>query len=102
MATAVHSLWPSEIRPGVLSPFAILKMQAEALGTITNHILLGEVKVANDVDGKETSVSLDIVVPALENRRHRILTARHHPNLIYPAQIDADCFRPNRLTEGIT
>jgi hypothetical protein len=91
MATSVASLWPTDIQPTVQSPFAILDGQARELTRITNGILVGDVKVAR-TDDQHVIVTLDIVVPALDNYRHRILQVTHGLDMIYPAWIEADCF----------
>jgi hypothetical protein len=99
MADVVGSLWPSDIRPNVLSPFAILEPQAKALAAITRGILVGEIKVEYGEGRKKTLLHFDILVPALDGYRRRILTASHQTDMIYPVRVDADCFRPITLHE---
>jgi hypothetical protein len=98
MSEVLDSLWSPEIRPTVRSPFAILDDQARALASQTEGILVGQTRVTRDEDRANTEVHLDIVVPVLNNSRHRILTARHRTDLVYPAWIDADCFRRSGLS----
>ena len=93
MSTAKQSLWPSEIKPGIQIPFAILQQQAEALTKQTEGLLVGEVKVSHNEDRSVTHVALDMVVPLLDNYRHRVLSVTHRANLIYPAEVDAELFR---------
>lgn len=105
MTDPVNSLWPSDIRPDALSPFAILELQAGALAVQTKGILVGQVRVSHDDGDTNTHVSLDLVAPLLENFRRRILTATHRTDRIYPARVDADCFRARGLaawTRAIT
>jgi len=92
MAQVIDSLWSPTIRPTILSPFAILDLQARALTQQTNGILVGDVKVAHDEDKKTTYLHLDLIVPAL-NYRQRALTAEHAADMIYPVRIDAAYFR---------
>jgi hypothetical protein len=100
MSEVLDSLWSPEIRPTVRSPFAILDDQARALTSQTEGILVGQTRVTHDEDRANTEVHLDIVVPALNNSRHRILTARYRTDLVYPAWIDADCFRRPAIVPG--
>jgi hypothetical protein len=92
MSVATQSLWPPDIRPGIQTPFAILQQQAEALTAQTEGLLVGEVKVLYNEDRSITSVTLDIVVPSLDNYRHRVLTVTHKTKLIYPVEVDAEMF----------
>jgi hypothetical protein len=97
VANTLNNLWLSDIRPDVLSPFAILELQAQALGPITKGLLLGEVHVSYDAGKENTYVSLDLIAPALHNYRRRILTAAYRTDMIYPVRVDADCFRPKGI-----
>jgi hypothetical protein len=95
MSVAVDSLWPSDIKPTILSPRTILEGQAQALTKKTNGLLVGDLRVSHDEEKNRTYLSLDVVVPALNNYRHRILTATHARETIYPTRIDADYFKPS-------
>lgn len=91
MTTTIPSLWPDQIKVDILPPLVVLKAQAAALGRLTQGI----------VDAQVTSVKhptrvehrLDLVVPALDDIRHRILTISHSPDRLYPVTLDADCYR---------
>lgn len=89
----VASLWSSDIKPNVLSPFAILDPQAQALTEQTKGLLVGELKVAHDNEKKTTSLTLDLIAPVLNNYRRRILTATYRTDMLYPVMVDADSFR---------
>ncbi len=96
MATNVQSFWPRVIRPKILSPLAILRGQAEALATQTGGVLLAEVTkkdIATDHKNRTDALTLDIVVPALSNYRHRILRVVHAKDQPYPAIVEAEIFR---------
>jgi hypothetical protein len=97
--SAVASLWSPDIRPDALSAFAILEPQAQALARQTKGLLVGELRVAHDDEGKTTRLSLDLIAPLLNNYRRRVLTVTHPTNMIYPAKVDADCFRRNPLVD---
>ena len=96
MSERITSFWPDEIRPELLSPRAILKAQAEALANQTGGVLLAEIK-STQTDSGIVELNFDIVVPALNGYRHRILTVAHDKDLPYPAMIDAETFRPGSL-----
>jgi hypothetical protein len=96
---AVASLWSPDIQSTALSPFAILEEQAQALGEQTNGLLVGDVKLVKDNEAGSTRLTLDLVAPLLSNYRRRILTVTHRIDMIYPARVDADCFRGNPVAE---
>jgi hypothetical protein len=86
------SYWSSEIKATVQSPYAILEPQAQALSRQTNGILVGELSVSHEAEGKRARIQLDLVVPALDSYRHRILVVTHDVNMVYPARLHAECF----------
>jgi hypothetical protein len=91
------SLWPPDIKADVQSPRTILDLQAKALSRQTNEVLLGEVQTSYDKEKGTVFVSLDIVVPALNGLRRRLLTASHRTDMIYPVKVEAACFADGRL-----
>lgn len=97
MATTIPTLWPEDIKVDVLPPLTILKYQAAKLREITKGILQAEVTT---VTGSDDFVShrLDLIAPALEGRRFRVLIATHRTDF-YPVVLEADCFRP-RIAPG--
>lgn len=97
MPEVAESLWSPEIKPTTQSPFAILDIQAKALTKQTNGILVGDLKVVNSPENK-TTLYLDMVVPALNNFRHGVLTATYDRDAMYPVKVDAACFRQPRDT----
>lgn len=92
MSQTIESLWPQQIRERVLSPTVILRAQAEALARQTGGILLGEIN--KQVTEKGVSLAFNIVVPALDNYRHRVLDILYAENSPYPAIVDAEILRP--------
>jgi hypothetical protein len=100
MSSLIEVSWPSDIRPTVQSPFAIIQPLGNGLTRQTKGRLVGEVRLTKSADGKTAFVTLDIVVPALNHYRRRILTASYDAEMIYPALIDADCFRPKTAVEA--
>ncbi len=93
MAQTIESLWPDQIRPKALSPNAILKAQAIALAKQTGSVLLGEIRL-NEEEKGILKLEFNILVLALGDYRHRILTIAHRANLPYPAVVDAEVLRP--------
>ena len=91
MSEQIKSLWPAEIRPHILSPMIILKAQAEALVKQTGGILSADVK-RKETEGGKVELTFDIVVPALNGYRHRILNVAYDMNLPYPCIVDAEFF----------
>src|SRR5262249_39724791 len=90
------SLWAPEIRPAVQSPWMILQTQAEALGEQTAGVLVGELR-RRENEERKVMLTLDIVVPALNDYRPRVLVAVHGKDLLYPVTVDAEVFRPSGL-----
>jgi|SRR5829696_2043064 len=90
MAQNIQSLWSPDIKATVLSPLTILKGQAEALALQTGGVLLAE--IVEDHEEADVSLSLDLVAPALQGSRHRILRVVHKDGLPYPATVEAEVF----------
>ncbi len=93
--------WPTEIQPEIRSPYSILQQEAQGLEPQTRGILVAEVSADAPEGEKRIKLHLDIIVPALNNYRRRILTASYDKNMVYPVTVDADCFRPRSLAEVI-
>lgn len=94
MAATIPSLWP-EIKVDILPPVAILRAQANRLGELTQGILEAEMTT---VTGEQDFVAhrLDLIAPALDGRRVRVLIATHRTDF-YPVVIEADSNRPKKL-----
>ncbi len=91
MSQNIQSLWSPEIKAEVMSPSTILKGQAEALALQTGGVLLAEVTSEN-TEGGRIALSFDLVAPALQGSRHRILKVSYSKNLPYPAEVQAEVF----------
>ena len=78
--------------PTSLSPYKILKEQAEVLGSQTKGILHGEVE-QRTAGMERIALNFDIVVPRLDGSRYRILTIGHGKDSSYPAVLDAEAIR---------
>jgi hypothetical protein len=90
------SLWPSAIKPEVMSPMEILTIQAEALAEQTKGVLkadvsLAEVRVRDSKEKLQLKevINFDIVAPILEEYRHRILAVSYNKGLPYPATVES-------------
>ena len=85
----IPDLWPSAaLKMNVLTPVAILRTQATRLGQRTGGVLVGEVTVVTG-ENKQVVLSLELIVPALNNYRYRLLSVRHAQDAIYPAEVSA-------------
>ena len=82
MPADIPSLWSDLIKPGILSPFAILRAQAEALKEQTNSILVPEIN--SEEHGSRIKHTLLIVVPPLDGFRYSALEIAHHKISPYP------------------
>ena len=88
MAT-IPNLWPEEtVSVAAVSPLAILRIQAENLTRMTQGLLQGDIVTSSYTT--RVQHSFDIVAPALNGYRHRILTITHDQSLIYPVFFSAD------------
>ncbi len=98
MSMITESLWPDVIRAEVQSPSAILLAQAEALTKQTSGVLMGKVGTSLSEE-QDILLHFSIVVPDLGDYRHRIMVVQHGKDMLYPARIDAEVFRPASLIE---
>ncbi len=65
MAT-IGGFWPTEIKPDIQPPLAILKPRAAELTQLTKGILVGEISTTTDREQTWLFHNLDAVVPALK------------------------------------
>lgn len=93
MKQQADSLWSPDIKPGILSPRDILDLQAIALREQTDGLLNAEVRTVLDRSEGAVYLILDVIAPTLGDERHRILTARHFADRIYPCHLDAQGLR---------
>ncbi|HEY6334052.1 MAG TPA: hypothetical protein VI756_32350 [Blastocatellia bacterium] len=86
-------LWPDNFgTEPLVTPASILRAQAAALGRKTNHLVEGEVEPRTTPS--DFIYSLDLVAPALDNYRYRLLTIRHGIGL-YPVAVSLEAARYN-------
>lgn len=84
MAGKIPNLWPTEtVSVSTLSPLAILRTQAANLTELTHGLLIGEV-ITDDLLEEGVYHHFDMIAPALDGYRHRILTVKHDPSMLYP------------------
>jgi hypothetical protein len=100
MSDNIQSLWPDQIRPRILSPLAILKAQGDALAIKTGGVLLADIK-SKEIENDRVALTFDIVVPALNDYHHRILSAGYSKDLPYPVVVDAEIFRSQKTQTGL-
>src|SRR5207244_13081321 len=81
--------WPPVLKPNILTPAAILQQQAQALGEQTKGVLVGAVVKGSSPDTSKVLLHLDIIAPALDNYRRRILSAHHEANAAHPVFLDS-------------
>lgn len=92
MATEIPNLWPPEISVLVVKPATILRAAASQIRAMTKGVLDGEVGRTTSQDGKNVLLLFDLIAPALNHYRHRLLTAEHSKNMVYPVKVFADCY----------
>lgn len=91
MTDVITSYWPDDIAATVLTPLAVLKIQAGTLSGKTHGVLDADVVPAQTP--KQTALELRLVAPALLEVR-TILTASHATKEPYPVTVDAAVFKP--------
>ncbi len=89
MADTIPNLWSTaDLKVSILTPIAILRTQATLLSQTTQRLLVGEVRTTTSDKG-ELIIDFDVVVPALNNYRHTLLTVKHTKTENYPATVFA-------------
>jgi hypothetical protein len=90
MPSRIPDLWPDDISTEVLTPLAILRAQVPGLERRTKGLL--EVDLNSVEKEKEVVHNFDLVAPALDRFRERILVVTHERNRVYPATLEAAVF----------
>jgi hypothetical protein len=89
MANVIPDLWPDEIGDlDVLTPLAILRIQAGQLKQKTRGLVEAEVETETSVDASAEHYYFDLIAPALNRYRVRLLDAWHVPKRVYPVYVD--------------
>jgi hypothetical protein len=83
MPPTIPNLWPEDIKVDVLSPLAILRAQAGLMGQMTRGLIEAEVTTTATEHGR-VEHQLDLIAPALDGYRQRILIASHDEESVYP------------------
>lgn len=91
----VESFWAVPDLTNVRTPLSILREQAAALTEQTKGVLVGEVDVTRDDNG-DLRIRMDVVSPALNNYRYRILSYKQ-PISMYPGTLFAEVMAVNKL-----
>lgn len=87
MPDTITNLWSPQLKSKVLSPFAILRIQASQVSPMTQGILRAE--VAPISSEKQMTINLEIVAPALNNYRYLLLSVKHDINIYYPSIVSS-------------
>jgi len=90
MIDSIPDLWSDDIQVKVLTPLAILRTQASLLRRKTQGIV--EAVVDTRTSAESVSYHFDLIAPAANGYRERILTATHTPKRVYPVTVTAECF----------
>ena len=104
MTEAVPNLWPRKFSRGILTPLAVLRVQAAKFKEMTDGLLDAEVVSSNGRDDEGTEVqshSLEIIAPALDYYRRSILTAEHDNPGAYPVFLVSQYLSKDLETEPL-
>jgi hypothetical protein len=93
MSDDESSYWIDDVEVEVLSPLAILRIQAASLSKKTHGLLEAEVVTATTP--KTAAHELQLIAPALGGERRTVLTVVHAVNEPYPATVEAAVFEPD-------
>lgn len=89
----IPDLWPTAaLKVDVRTPVAILRTQATRLGQRTQGLLIGEVTITTG-ENNQVVLGLEVIVPALNNYRYRLLSVQHAQDAIFPAKVSANGFK---------
>lgn len=103
MSISPRNLWPEDIAvTGAVAPVAILKEQASLLGERTKNLVEGRVSagVGTDIDKflqNTFTYDFDLVAPALNSYRYRLLSMTHDAEAFYPLTIASAALGSDRL-----
>jgi hypothetical protein len=100
MAATIPDLWPtSALKIDILTPIAILRSQATRLSQKTQGLLVAETTVTTG-SNNQIMLGLEVVAPALNNHRQRLLSVQYTKDEIYPARVSARGFRITETTRS--
>src|SRR6266511_2111122 len=95
MTTAVPDLWSEDIKVNVLPSIAVLKTQEGLLARKTQGML--QARLTTTETDTLVQHSLDLIAPALNFDRERLLSATHDREMLYPVTVTAEAFAPGPL-----
>jgi hypothetical protein len=90
MTDSIPDLWSDDIQVKVLAPAAILRAQVSSLRRKTQGLV--EAVVDTRTSAESIRHHLDLIAPAVNGYRERILTATHSTKKVYPVTVTAECF----------
>ncbi len=92
MNESMPVLWSDDISSEPASPIAILRAQQRPLRQRTKGLLEAEIETTTGDTG-QVRHGFDLVAPALNRARYRILYVTHKDDLVYPVIVEAECFK---------
>jgi hypothetical protein len=98
MVTTIPDLWSDDIKVDVLPPIAVLKTQEGLLARKTQGML--QAKLTTTETEKLVQHGLDLIAPALNFYRERLLSATHDREMPYPVTVTAEAFAPDPPRSG--
>ena len=87
-ASGVHDLWPKEIEQVVLTPLAIMRIQAAILRDKTKNLLEAEIE-STEIPTNRIKHTFILVAPALERYTYSLFAVKHDVGLVYPAAVES-------------
>jgi hypothetical protein len=101
MTDSIPDLWSDDIQVKVLTPVAILRAQASSLRRKTQGLVVAELDTRTSAE--YVRHHFDLIAPAANGYRERILTAAHSSKKVYPVTVTAECFaaRFNHLSPSL-
>jgi hypothetical protein len=92
MTPTIPDLWSEDITVNVLPPVAVLRALEGLLARKTQGLL--QAKLTTTATDRLVQHQLDLVAPALNFYRERLLSATHDRDMVYPVLVTAACFAP--------
>jgi hypothetical protein len=91
MTLTIPDLWPSDVAvTEVLTPLAILRYQAGQLRAKSKGLLEAEVTTETVDEDRTAHLYLELVAPALDRYRYRLLHAWHANDFVYPVNVQSN------------
>lgn len=100
MPQTIPNLWSPQVKVDVVTPYAILQVQANLLSQITQGILQGDIET--EMGQTKVQHRLVIIAPAYNGYRHTLVVVHHKQNLPYPADVLAETFASSQTAHSDT